>query len=91
MVTSCLKSELGREVSEESIKAAVKKAFLRGLALELKQGYTKAEFSLPQEVFDKPNPHIKLPCITTPEFIAELETRVWQIFEPPLEGLLDGA
>jgi len=87
MVTSCLKSEFGLEVSEEAIKAAVKRSFLRGLALELKQGYTKEEFCLPNEVSDDPNLHIKLPNITNPEFIAELERRVWQIFEPQLKGL----
>ena len=88
MVTSCLQSEFGLIVSEEELKAAVKRAFLRGLALELKQGYTKAEFCLPQEVFDNPNHNIQLPCITTPEFIAELEIRVWEIFEPQLENVL---
>ncbi|MDT8420066.1 MAG: aldehyde ferredoxin oxidoreductase C-terminal domain-containing protein [Desulfuromonadales bacterium] len=88
MVTSCLQSEFGLIVSEEELKAAVKRAFLLGLALELKQGYTKAEFCLPQEVFDNPNHNIQLPCITTPEFIAELETRVWEIFEPQLENIL---
>ncbi|PLX94445.1 MAG: aldehyde:ferredoxin oxidoreductase, partial [Desulfuromonas sp.] len=88
MVTSCLQSEFGLIVSEEELKAAVKRAFLRGLALELKQGYTKAEFCLPQEVFDNPNHNIQLPCITTSEFIAELEIRVWEIFEPQLENVL---
>jgi aldehyde:ferredoxin oxidoreductase len=87
MVTSCLQSEFGLEISAAAIKAAVKKAFLRGLALELRQGYSKAEFRLPQEVFDSPNPHIQLPRITSPEFIAELEQRVWEIFEPQLAGL----
>ena len=89
MVVDCLKSELDLEVSTEAIRAAVRRAFLRGLALELRQGYTKAEFCLPAEVAENPNPHIKLPNITNPEFIEKLEQRVWAIFEPELAGLLD--
>lgn len=88
MVVDCLKSEFGLEITTEAIRAAVKRAFLRGLALELRQGYSKAEFCLPAEVSESPNPHIQLPNITTPEFTAELESRVWEIFEPQLEGLL---
>jgi len=88
MVVDCLKSEFNLDISPEAIRAAVHRAFLRGLALELRQGYTKEEFRLPAEVFENPNPHIQLPNITTPEFIAQLEKRVWEIFEPELEGLL---
>lgn len=89
MVVDCLKSEFHLDVSVEDIRAAVRRAFLRGLALELRQGYTKAEFCLPAEVHEKPNQNIKLPNITSPEFIEILEARVWAIFEPELEGLLD--
>jgi len=88
MVVDCLKSELDLDVSTEDIRAAVRRAFLRGLALELRQGYTKAEFRLPAEVSENPNQNIKLPNITGPEFIEKLEQRVWEIFEPELAGLL---
>ena len=89
MVVDCLKSEFDLDVSVDSIRAAVRRAFLRGLALELRQGYSKAEFCLPAEVFENPNQNIKLPNITSPEFIDKLEKRVWEIFEPELEGLLN--
>jgi aldehyde:ferredoxin oxidoreductase len=89
MVVDCLKSECNLDVSIEEIRAAVRRAFLRGLALELRQGYSKAEFCLPAEVSENPNPNIKLPNITSPEFIEKLEKRVWEIFEPELQGLLD--
>ena len=89
MVVDCLKSEFDLDVSVDSIRAAVRRAFLRGLALELRQGYSKAEFCLPAEVFENPNQNIKLPNITSPEFIEKLEKRVWEIFEPELEGLLN--
>jgi aldehyde:ferredoxin oxidoreductase len=89
MVADCLKSEFGLDVSIDNLRFAVRRAFLRGLALELRQGYTKAEFCLPAEVFENPNQNIKLPNITSPEFIEKLEKRVWEIFEPELEGLLN--
>jgi aldehyde:ferredoxin oxidoreductase len=89
MVVDCLKSEFDLDVSIDNIRAAVRRAFLRGLALELRQGYTKAEFRLPAEVSENPNQNIKLPNITSPEFIEKLEKRVWEIFEPELEGLLN--
>jgi aldehyde:ferredoxin oxidoreductase len=89
MVVDCLKSEFGFEVSTEAIRAAVRRAFLRGLALELRQGYTRAEFCIPAETIENPNPHIKLPNITNPEFLAQLNKRVWEIFEPELVGILD--
>jgi len=88
MVADCLKSEFGFEVTTDALRSAVRRAFLRGLALELRQGYTKAEYSLPAEVFESPNPHIKLPNITSPEFVAQLERRVWEIFEPEMDGIL---
>jgi aldehyde:ferredoxin oxidoreductase len=40
MVVDCLKSECNLDVSIEEIRAAVRRAFLRGLALELRQGYS---------------------------------------------------
>lgn len=88
MVVDCLQSELGLQLTPEAVRAAVRRAFLRGLALELRQGYSKEEFTLPAEVFDDPNPNIKLPNITTREFFAELSARVWAVFEPELDGLL---
>ncbi|MBW2689059.1 MAG: aldehyde:ferredoxin oxidoreductase [Deltaproteobacteria bacterium] len=89
MVVDCLKSEFDFEVNASDIRAAVRRAFLRGLALELRQGYTKAEFCMPAEVAENPNQNIKLPNITSPEFMETLQKRVWEVFEPELEGLLD--
>lgn len=88
MVVDCLKSEFNLEVTTENLAAAVRRAFLRGLALELRQGYEKNEYTLPAEVWERPNPNIKLPNITSPEFIAELQKRVWEVFEPELDGIL---
>lgn len=89
MVVDCLESECGLEVTTGELAGAVRRAFLRGLALELRQGYTKEEFTLPAEVFEKPNGNIKLPpAVASPAFFAELSRRVWAVFEPELEGLL---
>ncbi len=88
MVVDCLKSELGLEVTADELRAAVRRAFLRGMALELRQGYEKEEFTLPAEVFDDPNPNIQLPRIATREFFGELSDRVWAVFEPEMKGLL---
>jgi len=87
MVVDCLKAECGLEVTKEDLRAAVKNAFLRGLALELRQGYSKAEFCLPAEVTENPNPHIALPGLTTPEFLNTLAARVWDVFERELREL----
>lgn len=88
MVVQCLQSEFCFDVSMADLRATVRRAFLRGLALELRQGYTREEYCLPSEVFDSPNDHIKLPVIATPEFFEELSRRVWAVFEPELEGVL---
>jgi aldehyde:ferredoxin oxidoreductase len=89
MVVDGLASECGVEVPPAHIAAAVRRAFLRGLALELRQGYTKDEFTLPAEVFDQPNGNIKLPPdVASREFFQELSRRVWAAFEPELAGLL---
>lgn len=88
MVVDCLKSEFDLVVTEDDLRAAVRRAFLRGLALELRQGYEKAEYTLPAEVFESPNRNIKLPHITSVEFFSELQKRVWEIFEPEMEGLI---
>jgi aldehyde:ferredoxin oxidoreductase len=89
MVVDCLKSEYGFELQPETIRAAVRRAFLRGMALEFRQGYTKEEFRIPAEVYKDPNPNVKLPDISSAEFLEQLEQRVWEVFEPELEGLLD--
>ena len=88
-ITTCLKSDFNLDVDPLEIKAAVRRSFLLGMALEFRQGYTKADFSFPAEVSNNPNPNIKLPNISNPEFMAELSEKVWVVFDKELEGLLD--
>jgi aldehyde:ferredoxin oxidoreductase len=89
MVVDCLKSEFDLEVSIEDLRGAVRRAFLRGLALELRQGYTREEYRLPAEASEAPNRHIKLPNLASPEFTGPLAERVWAVFAPELDGLLE--
>ncbi len=88
MVVDCLKAEHDITVTEEELKASVKRAFLRGLSLEFRQGYGKDEFCLPAEVTKSPNPNITMPRLTTPEFLAELDEKVWSVFEREMKELL---
>jgi len=75
-------------LSAEEITAAVRRSYLRGLALELRQGYSDEEYALPSQIFEGDNENIALPKFITPEFFAELKSRVWQVFKPEMEGLL---
>ncbi len=88
MVVDCLAAEHGLKVTKEELQAAVKRAFLRGLVLEQRQGYGKQEYCLPAEVTAEPNRNITLPGLTTPEFLAELEQGVWDIFDREMQELL---
>ena len=88
MVVDCLKSDFNIDIDPLDIKAAVRRSFMLGLALEFRQGYTKSEFCLPAEVANSPNQHIKLPNISNPEFMAELADKVWEIFDNELIGIL---
>ena len=88
MVVDCLESEFNLRIDPMEIRSAVRRAFLRGLALEFRQGYSKEEFSLPAEVTDNPNPNIQVPNITNPDFMAELKEKVWSRFDQELSDLL---
>jgi len=70
------------------VGAAVRHAFLRGLALERRQGYTDEEYTLPGRVFEGSNPNVKLPSFVTRQFFAELQKRVWEVFAPEMAGIL---
>lgn len=89
LIVRSIKHATGLEVESDDLVAAVRRAFLRGVALELRQGYTdELDYTLPSQIFDNPNPNVKLPAFITREFFAELKKRVWEVFTPELEGLL---
>ncbi len=87
MVVDCLKSDFNLEVTEDDLRAAVRRAFILGLVLEKRQGYTDAEYALPAEVASAPNPNIKVPDISNLDYIEQLSSRVWKVFRPEMEAL----
>lgn len=89
-VPRAIQAATGLEIPSEEVVAAVRRAYLRGLALELRQGFSDDEFTLPSQVFDDPNPNVKLPHFVTRDYFSALKTRVWEVFTPEMEGLLPG-
>ena len=87
LIVRAVKEATGLEVTSEELNAAVRRAFLLGLALERRQGYEKSEYVLPSMVFDQPNPNVKLPKFITREFFAALQERVWSVFDAELPKL----
>ncbi|MBN1958237.1 MAG: aldehyde:ferredoxin oxidoreductase [Desulfuromonadales bacterium] len=90
MVVDCLKSDFNLDVDPLKIKDAVRRSFIRGMTMEFRQGYTKEEFCLPAEAGKDPNPHIKLPNLADPTFMAELSTKVWEVFDREIKDLGTG-
>ena len=88
MVADCLKSDFNLDIQPEKIKEAVRRSFLRAMAMEFRQGYTKEEFCLPAEAANNPNPHIKLPNLADPKFMAELSEKVWEVFDKEIKELM---
>jgi aldehyde:ferredoxin oxidoreductase len=82
-----LKQEIGFDVTPAELLAAVRRAFVRALWLERKQGYDRTEYTLPSEVFDRPNPNLGVPAFVTREFFSELSDRVWAVFDPEIDGM----
>jgi aldehyde:ferredoxin oxidoreductase len=87
LIVDAVKAATGLEVTADDLAAAVRRSFMLGLALERKQGYSDGEYALPAQIFDQPNPNIKLPRFVTPEFFAALKERVWAVFEQEMPEL----
>jgi aldehyde:ferredoxin oxidoreductase len=87
VIARAVQAATGLAIGTAELEQAVRRIYLRGLALELRQGYTDAEYTLPAQVFQDPNPAVKLPAFVTPEFIGNLKQRVWEAFSPELEAL----
>lgn len=88
LIANAIREATGLEIKSEDIVAVVRRAFLRGLALELRQGFQDDEYTLPGQVFDNPNPNVTLPNFVTKEFFAEMKQKVWAVFRKEMEGLL---
>jgi aldehyde:ferredoxin oxidoreductase len=88
MTAKAIQATTGLHFTADEVGAAVRRAFLRGLALERRQGYTDEEYTLSGRVFEGPNPNVKLPSFVTRQFFSELQKRVWEVFTPEMAGLL---
>ena len=88
LIVRAIREATGLEIVSQEIMAAVRRAYLRGLALELRQGFEDGEYTLPSQVLDSPNPNVTLPNFITADFISQLKQRVWSVFLPEMEGLL---
>lgn len=88
LIANAIREATGLEITSAEIVAAVRRAYLRGLALELRQGFAPEEYTLPSQVMESPNPNVALPNFITEQFLEELRQKVWSVFRPEMEGLL---
>ncbi len=65
----------GLAVSVEEIQKTIRRVFLRGYRLELRQGFTDADYTMPEEAHDE-YPQIQLPHFNSREFFGELKQKV---------------
>jgi aldehyde:ferredoxin oxidoreductase len=87
VIARVVRAAAGLDITTTDLELAARRIYLRGLTLELRQGYTDAEYTLPAQVFQGPNPAVRLPAFITPEYVRELKRRVWDAFGPELEEL----
>ncbi len=74
-MAEALRAMTGLEITVEQLQATIRRVFLRGYRLELQQGFTSDDYSMPAESHDE-YPQIELPHFNTPEFFSELKERV---------------
>ncbi len=77
----------GLTIDPGELLAAVRRSFIRALWLERKQGYQKAEYTLPAQVSDNPNPALKAEHFVSREFLDELSSEVWAVFDKEIDAL----
>ena len=87
MAVQAIQEATGLEVSVDELQASFRRAFLRGLALERKQGYRDGDYTLPPQVFDHPNEKLKTPNFITRDFFSEMKRRVWEALNPEIDAL----
>jgi aldehyde:ferredoxin oxidoreductase len=86
-VAEAVASATGVQLSEDDIKGAALRTFLRGYRLEKLQGFARADYQMPAAVHEKSDA-IDLPYFNTPEFFAELREKVLDKFDALLESNL---
>ncbi len=85
-VVESIRALTGIELTEEELRSAVRRTFLRGYKAERLAGCSDDEYTVPEETY-RPNPWVKLPHFVTPEFMAELRNRVNRLFDQEAANL----
>ena len=62
-------------IDEAAMERLIRRTFLRGYRLERQNGFTDDDYVMPSEVHNE-YPQIELPHFNSPDFFAELKTRV---------------
>lgn len=65
----------GLDITAKQIQDTIRRVFLRGYRLELRQGFTDADYVMPAESHDEYK-QIELPHFNSPEFFGQLKVRV---------------
>ncbi len=86
-LVKALKHEIGLEITTAELLAAVRRIFMRGLWLERKQGFERADYTLPSEVFDRHNHNLGKGPFITREFFSSLSEQVWSVFDREMDAL----
>jgi aldehyde:ferredoxin oxidoreductase len=82
-----VKEAIGFELTGQELLAATRRAYFRALWLERRQGFQRADYTMPDEVFDRPNDKLGIPSFVTREFFAELSERVWAVFDKEIAAI----
>lgn len=86
-VVKAVKQEIGFEIAPPEWVAAIRRAYIRGLWLERKQGFEPSDYTLPPEVFDRPNEKLGLGPFITRDFFSALSERVWAVFDKEIAAI----
>lgn len=89
LITKAIKAVTGLDISQDELEAGIRRAYIRGLALERVQGFGEEDYTLPAQVFNSPNPNIEMPNFVTRDFFANLKAQVWKIFNPEIDQILN--
>ena len=81
-VAQAFKHEIGLEITPEELLATVRRAYIRGLMAGTQTGLSsRSDYTLPSEVFDRPNEKLGIGPFVTREFFSALSERVWAVFD----------
>ena len=86
-LVSAIEQLTGIKTSDAEIRETVRNAFIRGLWLERKQGFSNSDYVLPEQVYRNPNEDIGTENFVTAEYLTELKEKVFQQFDKEVDEL----